>query len=143
VNRNDLGASIPARKQEARRAVPLKMARGDQVFESLSLRRRVLSLKADVAMVGAKRRLSRNVIPSSRWPNWFGRVAVCCALGALVRAGDMLELWNAIGLDRLFIGIEAVTDEDLTSYNKRLEGPGRGRDSDRAILESRSLPDLL
>lgn len=44
-----------------------------------------------------------------------------CRIDTLIRHRDMLERWHAIGLDRLFIGIEAVTDEDLASYNKRLE----------------------
>jgi radical SAM superfamily enzyme YgiQ (UPF0313 family) len=44
-----------------------------------------------------------------------------CRIDTLVKHRDLLELWHAIGLDRLFIGIEAITDSDLTTYNKRLE----------------------
>jgi radical SAM superfamily enzyme YgiQ (UPF0313 family) len=32
-----------------------------------------------------------------------------------------MQLWREIGLERLFIGIEAVSAKDLTQYNKRLQ----------------------
>jgi radical SAM superfamily enzyme YgiQ (UPF0313 family) len=44
-----------------------------------------------------------------------------CRIDTLIRHRDMLEVWHELGLERLFIGIEAITDRELTSYNKRLE----------------------
>jgi radical SAM superfamily enzyme YgiQ (UPF0313 family) len=44
-----------------------------------------------------------------------------CRIDTLIRHRELLELWHEIGLERLFIGIEAVTESGLTDYNKRLQ----------------------
>jgi radical SAM superfamily enzyme YgiQ (UPF0313 family) len=43
-----------------------------------------------------------------------------CRIDTLIRGREMMTLWRSIGLERLFIGIEAITDEELTDYEKRL-----------------------
>jgi radical SAM superfamily enzyme YgiQ (UPF0313 family) len=43
-----------------------------------------------------------------------------CRIDTLIRHRELLELWRDIGLERLFIGIEAVTEGGLADYNKRL-----------------------
>jgi radical SAM superfamily enzyme YgiQ (UPF0313 family) len=43
-----------------------------------------------------------------------------CRMDTMLRQPEVLERWRAIGLERLFIGIEAVTDEDLMAFNKKL-----------------------
>ena len=44
-----------------------------------------------------------------------------CRIDTLLRDRDLMQLWREVGLERLFIGIEAVSTKDLTEYNKRLQ----------------------
>jgi radical SAM superfamily enzyme YgiQ (UPF0313 family) len=44
-----------------------------------------------------------------------------CRIDTLLRDRDLMQLWHEVGLERLFIGIEAVSSKDLTEYNKRLQ----------------------
>jgi radical SAM superfamily enzyme YgiQ (UPF0313 family) len=44
-----------------------------------------------------------------------------CRIDTLLRDRDLMQLWREIGLERLFIGIEAVSAKGLTEYNKRLQ----------------------
>jgi radical SAM superfamily enzyme YgiQ (UPF0313 family) len=44
-----------------------------------------------------------------------------CRIDTLLRQPDVLARWRDVGLERLFIGIEAVTDDDLLAFNKKLE----------------------
>lgn len=43
-----------------------------------------------------------------------------CRIDSLLREHELLTAWRDVGLERLFIGIEAVTARDLQDYNKRL-----------------------
>jgi hypothetical protein len=43
-----------------------------------------------------------------------------CRIDTLLRERELLELWRDIGLERLFIGIEAVSARALADYNKKL-----------------------
>jgi radical SAM superfamily enzyme YgiQ (UPF0313 family) len=43
-----------------------------------------------------------------------------CRMDTLIRQPELMAKWRDIGLERLFIGIEAVTDEDLLLFNKKL-----------------------
>ncbi len=43
-----------------------------------------------------------------------------CRMDTLIRQPDVMTRWREIGLERLFIGIEAVTDDDLMAFNKKL-----------------------
>ncbi len=43
-----------------------------------------------------------------------------CRIDTLVRHEETIRAWRTIGLERLFIGIEAVSDDLLQDYNKRL-----------------------
>jgi radical SAM superfamily enzyme YgiQ (UPF0313 family) len=43
-----------------------------------------------------------------------------CRIDSLLRERELLGLWRDIGLERLFIGIEAVSARALEDYNKRL-----------------------
>ncbi len=44
-----------------------------------------------------------------------------CRIDTLLRDNDLMKLWRSIGLERLFIGIEAVSSKDLSEYNKKLQ----------------------
>jgi radical SAM superfamily enzyme YgiQ (UPF0313 family) len=41
-----------------------------------------------------------------------------CRMDTLVRQKDVLRAWRALGLDRLLIGIDAISPKDLQEYNK-------------------------
>jgi radical SAM superfamily enzyme YgiQ (UPF0313 family) len=43
-----------------------------------------------------------------------------CRIDTLLRQPQLMELWAEIGLERLFIGIEAISSTELDLYNKRL-----------------------
>lgn len=44
-----------------------------------------------------------------------------CRIDTLLRCRDVLVAWRKIGLERLFIGIDAITEKELHEYNKRLK----------------------
>lgn len=41
-----------------------------------------------------------------------------CRIDTLIRNREAIEAWHAIGLKRLFIGIDAIAETDLDAYNK-------------------------
>jgi radical SAM superfamily enzyme YgiQ (UPF0313 family) len=43
-----------------------------------------------------------------------------CRIDTLLREREMMTAWRDIGLERLFIGIEAISADELGDYNKRL-----------------------
>ncbi len=43
-----------------------------------------------------------------------------CRIDTLIRFREMMEEWHELGLERLFIGIESVSDDDLSTFNKRM-----------------------
>jgi radical SAM superfamily enzyme YgiQ (UPF0313 family) len=43
-----------------------------------------------------------------------------CRIDTLLREREMMTAWREIGLERLFIGIEAISRHELDDYNKRL-----------------------
>jgi radical SAM superfamily enzyme YgiQ (UPF0313 family) len=43
-----------------------------------------------------------------------------CRMDSLVRNRDVLREWRTIGLERLFVGVDAVNEKDLGEYNKRM-----------------------
>jgi radical SAM superfamily enzyme YgiQ (UPF0313 family) len=43
-----------------------------------------------------------------------------CRMDSLVRHREVLRDWRAIGLERLFVGVDAFTEKDLGEYRKRM-----------------------
>jgi radical SAM superfamily enzyme YgiQ (UPF0313 family) len=43
-----------------------------------------------------------------------------CRMDTLLRQPELMRKWRGIGLERLFVGIEAATEDGLADYNKRL-----------------------
>jgi len=43
-----------------------------------------------------------------------------CRIYTLIRQIDVLKEWKKVGLERLFVGIDAISPKDLAEYNKRL-----------------------
>lgn len=44
-----------------------------------------------------------------------------CRIDTLLRQLDLMQLWRDIGLERLFIGIEAPSQKGLDEYNKKIK----------------------
>jgi radical SAM superfamily enzyme YgiQ (UPF0313 family) len=44
-----------------------------------------------------------------------------CRIDTLIRQPALMREWRDIGLERLFMGLEAITDDGLIDYNKRLQ----------------------
>lgn len=44
-----------------------------------------------------------------------------CRIDSVLRERETLRAWKEIGLERLFIGIDAISSKDLKEYNKRLK----------------------
>lgn len=42
-----------------------------------------------------------------------------CRIDSLIREQEALTAWKEIGLERLFVGIDAITTKDLNEYNKK------------------------
>ena len=44
-----------------------------------------------------------------------------CRIDSLLRQQDVLAAWREVGLERLFVGIDAISTGELKEYNKRLQ----------------------
>lgn len=44
-----------------------------------------------------------------------------CRIDSFLRSEDLMRCWHDIGLRRLFFGIEAVANDELNAYNKKIE----------------------
>jgi len=44
-----------------------------------------------------------------------------CRIDSLLRQRKALAAWREIGLERLFVGVDAISEKDLGAYNKRLK----------------------
>lgn len=92
----------------------------DRVVEELaSIEEDYVFFVDDEAFVGKKRMtdLADAIERSGIDKQYF----TYCRIDTLIRFSDLLERWHRIGLERLFIGIEAITNDQLTLYNKKLE----------------------
>ena len=88
------------------------------VQEIASLREHFVFLVDDEAFINVRRMtdLARALQAAGVRKEYFAY----CRIDTLLRHREMLELWHEIGLRRLFIGIEATSDQELRDYNKRI-----------------------
>lgn len=42
-----------------------------------------------------------------------------CRVDSMIREKEALRKWTEVGLERLFVGIDAISEKDLTEYNKK------------------------
>jgi radical SAM superfamily enzyme YgiQ (UPF0313 family) len=70
----------------------------------------------DEAFINGKRmeRLAAAIAAAGIKKNYF----TYCRIDTLVRNQRAVTAWTQIGLRRLFVGIDAISSEDLTDYNK-------------------------
>ncbi|MFE3171598.1 B12-binding domain-containing radical SAM protein [Amycolatopsis sp. NPDC059090] len=64
--------------------------------------RRMRELAAAIAAAGVRKRLF-----------------AYCRIDSLLRNRDVLAAWRDIGLERIFVGIDAITEKDLGEYRKK------------------------
>ncbi len=89
------------------------------VAEIASVREESVFLVDDEAFINGKRmlRLAQELKAAGVRKRYF----TYCRIDTLLRQPDLMALWAEVGLERLFIGIEAVTPEELKDFNKRVE----------------------
>lgn len=72
--------------------------------EAFIHRRRMLELAAAIAAAGVRK-----------------RIFAYCRIDTLLRHREVIQVWRDIGLERLFVGIDAISDKDLNEYRKKVK----------------------
>lgn len=88
------------------------------VDEIASLREDYVFLVDDEAFINAKRMTALGEALRDRGVR--KRYFAYCRIDTFLHHRATMELWREIGLERLFIGIEATSKEELDDYNKRI-----------------------
>ncbi|MBV8828724.1 MAG: cobalamin-dependent protein [Acidobacteriaceae bacterium] len=89
------------------------------VAEIASVQEQSIFLVDDEAFINGKRMtlLAQAIRAAGIRKRYF----TYCRIDTLLRQPQLMAMWAEIGLERLFIGIEAVTANELKEYNKRLD----------------------
>jgi len=89
------------------------------VAEIASVKEECIFLVDDEAFINGKRmmRLAEALKAAGVRKRYF----TYCRIDTLLRQPQLMAAWAEVGLERLFIGIEAVTADELKVYNKKLE----------------------
>jgi len=91
----------------------------DRVVDELrGIEERYVFLVDDEAFINGRRmvRLAEAIRAAGiRDKNFF----TYCRIDTLIRNRDAVAAWRDIGLERLFIGVDAITPKDLDEYNKK------------------------
>jgi radical SAM superfamily enzyme YgiQ (UPF0313 family) len=96
------------------------MREHDRVIEELrQIPEECVFLVDDEAFVNGKR--MQSLALAIREANIQKRYFAYCRIDTLLRQPELMRLWRSIGLERLFIGLEAITEVGLKDYNKRLQ----------------------
>jgi radical SAM superfamily enzyme YgiQ (UPF0313 family) len=89
------------------------------VAEIASVREECIFLVDDEAFINGKRMLL--LAQALKAAGVRKRYFTYCRIDTLLRQPELMSIWREVGLERLFIGIEAVTSNELKDYNKKLE----------------------
>jgi radical SAM superfamily enzyme YgiQ (UPF0313 family) len=91
----------------------------DSVVEEMAgISEEFVFLVDDEAFINGRR--MKALAASLRAAGLHKRYFAYCRMDSLVRHRDVLLEWRKIGLERLFVGVDAVTEKDLGAYNKRM-----------------------
>ncbi len=91
----------------------------DRVVEEIDgIREDFVFLVDDEAFINGKR--MRALAVALRNAGVRKRYFAYCRMDSLIRFSTVLHDWKEIGLERLFVGIDAVTEKDLAEYKKRM-----------------------
>ena len=89
------------------------------VEELAALHEEWVFLVDDEAFINGKRMMKlAQAIKAAGLPK---RYFAYCRIDTLLREKEVLAAWKEIGLNRLFIGIEAISDEGQRDFNKKLK----------------------
>jgi radical SAM superfamily enzyme YgiQ (UPF0313 family) len=88
------------------------------VEEMATIREEFVFLVDDEAFINGRR--MRRLAEALGAAGLHKRYFAYCRMDSLLRERDVLAAWRRIGLERLFVGVDAVTEKDLDEYNKRL-----------------------
>ncbi|MBC8165171.1 MAG: cobalamin B12-binding domain-containing protein [Bryobacteraceae bacterium] len=89
------------------------------VQEMASIREECVFLVDDEAFINGKR--MKALALALRDAGIKKRYFAYCRIDSLLRQRELMELWRSIGLERLFIGIEATSQKGLVDYNKSVQ----------------------
>jgi radical SAM superfamily enzyme YgiQ (UPF0313 family) len=92
----------------------------DMVVEEMAtIKEDFVFLVDDEAFIDGPRmlRLARALKAAGIYKRYFAY----CRMDTLIRQREVLEAWVEIGLERLFVGIDAISSKDLHEFNKKLE----------------------
>lgn len=92
---------------------------GRVVDEMDSVREECVFLVDDEAFINGKR--MKALALALREAGVRKRYFAYCRIDSLLRQRELMELWRSIGLERLFIGIEATSQRGLVDYNKNVQ----------------------
>jgi len=87
------------------------------VEEMASIREEFVFLVDDEAFINGRRMLA--LARALKAAGIYKRFFAYCRLDTLVREQEAIAAWQEIGLERLFMGIDAISAKDLNEYNKR------------------------
>lgn len=89
------------------------------VEEMATIKEDFVFLVDDEAFIDGRRMLQ--LAQALKAAGIYKRYFAYCRMDTLIRQREVLAAWVEVGLERLFIGIDAVSDKDLHEYNKKLE----------------------
>ena len=72
----------------------------------------------DEAFIDSKRMLDMALLFKEN--NIYKRFFAYARIDTILRSKEILLAWKEVGLERLFVGIDAYTEKDLKEYNKKL-----------------------
>jgi radical SAM superfamily enzyme YgiQ (UPF0313 family) len=91
----------------------------DRVVEEMAgISEEFVFLVDDEAFINGRRMLA--LAEALRRAGPRKRYFAYCRMDSLVRHREVLRAWREIGLERLFVGVDAVTEKDLDEYQKRM-----------------------
>ena len=91
----------------------------DRVVEEMAtIPEEFVFLVDDEAFINGRR--MRALAEALRRAGLRKRYFAYCRMDSLVRHREVLRAWRGIGLERLFVGVDAVTKKDLDEYHKRM-----------------------
>lgn len=88
----------------------------DVVTELASISEEFVFLIDDEAFIDGKR--MKALAAAIRESGIRKRLFAYCRIDTMIRNQDVLRDWRAIGLERLLVGIDAITDSDIDEYHK-------------------------
>jgi radical SAM superfamily enzyme YgiQ (UPF0313 family) len=89
----------------------------DRVIEEIKMiREEYVFLVDDEAFIDPKR--MEYMATEFKSQGIYKKFFAYCRIDTIVRSKEILSKWKEVGLERLFVGIDAISEKDLKEYNK-------------------------